>query len=691
MADAAQTQRLSLALRWIGGLGIVVFAFVRCVQTIVPHVVFDINPAISPDPIAGIGPVGSLIIDSLVLVACAIGLLGIVLRKRGINWWLVLLAMVPIPVIIYHGLDDFGNMWRGSTWAASAIACVVLAHLAREKMLRIVLFLALFTVLLPLVVRGAMQSKITILDATIEGPLYAQQVEEFENYKQEFFEDRGWEEDSAAARIFERRLRQANPKGWFPTTNIFASLIACGFIISIGLGIGAIRYKQTSGWIGLCAIIAVTMVIALSISGSKGAILAALAGLVLLVVPRIAILRNLFTPKRAGTIIIAMIGLALLAVIVRGTVLSEGFLGEKSLLFRWHYMAGAGKTIIENPLLGVGPDEFKTAYTKNRLARSPEEVTSSHSAFVDWISMLGISGIAWVILVLLLLYRAGSQIDNNDDDWLSASLPWSLTAAAAALFIHAQIEMTLFDPGSSMWIFCLLGIASPSQPLAASRQRSNKTAGISSAIILITTSIFLTISTTLPAWRAQIMMLKAAQLFKEPAKSRSEHSRQRQQAADLLNSAYIDHLDSDYFLMEQAAKQYVISWSLAIGDKKKKLLDSAVMSIDRVIKEHQKPSSIAYASSLYLLKARSTKQQEDWQVAINMAIRLTELDPNGILAFKRLGDILWESGDQARAIIAYKQAIKAHHNFELDELKQLPVGDFNTINDRIKLVENTEP
>jgi len=691
MVDEVHTQRLSLALRWIGGLSIVVFAFVRCVQTIVPHVVFDINPALSPDPLPGIGPVGSLIIDSLVLVACALGLLGIVLGKKSINWWLVLLAMVPIPVIIYHGLDDIGNMWRGTTWAASAISCVVLVHLASDRKLRLVLFVVLFAVLLPLVVRGAMQSQVTIFGATIEGSIYAQQIEEFENYKEEFFEDRGWEEGSAAARIFERRTRQGNPKGWFPTTNIFASLIACGLVVSIGLGIGAIRNKQTSGWIGLWAIIAITMVMALLISGSKGAIFASLAGLVLLVVPRIAILKKIFTPRRAGALIIAMIGLALLAVVVRGTVLNEGFLGEKSLLFRWHYLAGAGKSISENPLLGVGPDEFKTAYTLNRLERSPEEVTSVHSAFVDWISMLGMSGIAWVLLVLLLLYRAGSQIDNCDDDWLSASLPWSLTAAASALFIHAQIEMTLFDPGSSMWIFCILGIASPSQPLAASRQRSNTIKVISSAIILITTSIFLTISTTLPAWRAQIMMLEAAQLFKEPAKSRSEQSMQRQQAADLLSSAYIDHLDSDYFLMEQAAKQYVIAWSLATGDRKEQLFNSAVKSIDRVVKDHQKLSSIAYATNLYLLKARGSKEQDDWQAAIDMGRWLTELDPRGIIAFKRLGDCLWESGDKAQAVIAYKQAIKAHYNFELDALKQLPVADFNELIDRIKLVENSKP
>ena len=73
-----------------------------------------------------------------------------------------------------------------------------------------------------------------------------------------------------------------------------------------------------------------------------------------------------------------------------------------------------------------------------------------------------------------------------------------------------------------------------------------------------------------------------------------------------------------------------------------------------------------------------------------MAKRLTELDPKGIVVFKRLGNVLWESGDHTQAVIAYKQAIKAHHNFELDKLKQLPNADYDLLQKRIKQVENAQ-
>ena len=46
--------------------------------------------------------------------------------------------------------------------------------------------------------------------------------------------------DSAAARLYERRLRQADPRGWFPTTNVFASVMAFGLVTGM-----AVQYFAT--------------------------------------------------------------------------------------------------------------------------------------------------------------------------------------------------------------------------------------------------------------------------------------------------------------------------------------------------------------------------------------------------------------------------------------------------------------
>ena len=124
------------ALRWTGAIGIVTVAIVRCVVVFSGQVVFDVDPAIDPSPLAGLGPAGSLFRDAARLAACGCGLLGETLAGRKIDRLLVTLALLPAPVIAFHGLADAGDMWRGSTWLAAAVACVTLAHLGRDRVIR---------------------------------------------------------------------------------------------------------------------------------------------------------------------------------------------------------------------------------------------------------------------------------------------------------------------------------------------------------------------------------------------------------------------------------------------------------------------------------------------------------------------------------------------------------------------------
>ena len=118
MIDDASPNRFAQTMRWVGGVGIVVIAVMRCVISFAPQIVFDIDPALDPTPLAGLGPAGSILLDALLLLACACALLGEVRTKRGIDWLLIVLALAPAPIVIWHGLGDAGNLWRGSTWMA---------------------------------------------------------------------------------------------------------------------------------------------------------------------------------------------------------------------------------------------------------------------------------------------------------------------------------------------------------------------------------------------------------------------------------------------------------------------------------------------------------------------------------------------------------------------------------------------
>ena len=173
---------------------------------------------------------------------------------------------------------------------------------------------------------------------------------------------------------------------------------------------------------------------------SKGAALAAGAGFALLVAPLTGGSRRSFVERHGSAIAVVMVVGVFAAILARGLLVPESWLGERSLLFRWHYLVGAARITGEQALTGVGPDGFQGAYMMARLPRSPEEVTSAHSMFVDWISMLGVSGLAWAALVGILLWRAGRHMNPADAAGVDAgtgyvgarTMLW--VAAGAAVF-----------------------------------------------------------------------------------------------------------------------------------------------------------------------------------------------------------------------------------------------------------------
>ena len=725
MIGEAPPSRFAQAMRWVGGLGIVIIAVMRCVTSFAPQIVFDIDPALDPTPLAGLGPAGSIFLDALLLLACACALFGEVQAKRGIDWLILLLALAPMPVVIWHGLDDAGNLWRGSTWLAGMAACAVIAHLARDHSMRVILLSLMLGVIGVLLVRGAAQ----ILHE------FPRDIAQFERTKDDFFAARGWAIDSTQALGYERRLRSADPTAWFVTTNIFASFVAVGFVMGVGAVIAVFKSSSKRAWLITCILWAGICGAGLVLSGSKGAVLAAAGGSALVVLPVLH--------RRIGFVVVGLVIAALMGVVVRGALLPESFLGDKSLLFRWHYLVSAFHIIADNFLTGVGPDGFKAAYTAVRVPRNPEEVLSAHSMFVDWLSTLGVVGVAWITLIFVSLSRTGhsphsitpkenscgesttraplyaalavvvlglfpafvlevSALDTAMKEGMrvlgilvfvltaagfavllhgvsTAVVNRILAAAVAALVIHGQIEMTFFDPGSAVWALCLVGLAS-----GAVARRGGAAFGYFGSVVLLAVGVRLAGFGAAPMLRGQQLMVEAADTIYPPASSRADQSRQRWEAADLLHNAYEHHLPTDYFLIEQAARQFAIASSRSDDPQQTELLDKAIESVGRAIADHHKPSSIALASELYRLKAIRTADDTDWEAAIQFAQDLTALDPYGISSWKRLGDLQWEHGREFEAAQAYKRALESDANFELDQLRQLSQHERETLLERIE-------
>ena len=113
--------------------------------------------------------------------------------------------------------------------------------------------------------------------------------------------------------------------------------------------------------------------------------------------------------------------ITLLGVAARGLIGES--LGERSILFRWFYMRGATGIIADEPVLGVGPAGFQPAYAMHKPAISPEDVTSPHSIFFDYIATLGVFGVALGVLAILAIWRIGTGLGSGSNPQAAPTTP----------------------------------------------------------------------------------------------------------------------------------------------------------------------------------------------------------------------------------------------------------------------------
>lgn len=715
--------------RWsiIALTGIAAVAVMRCVIVFVPQTLFDVDPASNPSPIAGLAMGGSLMLDVLLLCFCAVGFIAIA-RSGNQRWHLVLLALLPLPVILHHGFDDAGDIWRGATWVAAVLAAVVVAHLARQRTLRIVLAALLMAVIAPLLLRGTAQM-------TYE---HADKIAAFEQRRETFLRERGWEQDSPAAQIFERRLRQPQPLGWFFTTNIYASGLVVAAVVLGGITLAIRRAKLPSGWMGFTGLLALACIFMVCLSGSRGAMLALLAGLTLCLLPLAASRVRPLLARFGPQVLLVLVAMAILGVVTRGLLLPESFLDERSLLFRWHYLISAAEAFAQNPLLGVGPDGFQEAHMRFRLPRNPEEVISAHAVFADWAATLGILAVAWIALVVGMLWKAGGALrvetpDLTEDDrkrlmafglpiagivavtamgagiaaevhvlddislflrtmnivgyvglaaaliWMFARIDgrfknWSLAAAATALVVHGQIEMTFFLHGSVVWAMCVVGLAAAGggdNCCAGSSTQGRWVCYAASGLIAVTAVVVL-ITGALPALTQQRLMQEAANVLHPPAQTRDGQMRQRTASAEELVRAYAAWRINPLPL-QAATRQYETAAMIAADPATRDaMLEQAIATADRLVAEHPSHEAFSARTALHARYAMLHDDDAAWQRAIDDARAVVERDPHGNMSWLMLGDHLWSSGRLKESAEAYERALRADDKFELDPLKRMP-------------------
>lgn len=412
---------------WVGWLAcvlLVIPALLRVCVHFNPNPYFDMDPRMSGSLPSGLGPAGSLLLDLLSLLGCTLALLassGNVHQSARRLLWLIIPIFLAIPALIHHSRSDLGDLWIGSAWLAAACTGVGAAVLGRHLNYRIVLIASVMALAAPLTAKAVYQ-------VAVEHQI---SVEEFAANREQILRAQGWRDDSVQARLYVRRLEQREASGWQPLSNVFGSIAAMLATFWVAAALTAARSKLSSGWIGVIALAAMASLTTLALTFSRGAIGAGVIGIVLaglVLLPKRW--RRIVRPW-TFTLTLALIGLAVVVTVLRGSLLGESFkLDGYSLLFRWHYWQAGVRTLWEHLWAGAGPNGFKNAYVLFKPALSPEEVSDPHQVYLSWLATMGlVGGMSFAVLSTWVFLRQAAP------SWIS---PTGKHEAADASGEHAH-------------------------------------------------------------------------------------------------------------------------------------------------------------------------------------------------------------------------------------------------------------
>lgn len=382
-------------------------ACLRLLSTFDPFPYWGGDPLSRFAPLVGIGPAISGVLDCVTLACAAIAMFASSRRGVGVAWvYVVLWSIGALAACAHVGVGaslTIQHALIGLPWVAAlaaGLAVHVLSHDARNRRMVLAVFAGLAAIL---TCKAAVQ-------VYVEHPAL---LEAFKHDRLAIFAENGWSPDSSMARAYERRLSHAEATGWIGLANPFATFAA----IAATIGFSGMLFplqrslRERAPWVGLFA----AGVFATYLAGAKGGLASLALGVFLLFVAR-CIPRL----KKAGPVIgIAVPFVVLSAVVARGIIGER--IGELSILFRSMYAQAALKIFAQNPIGGVGPAGFKDAYLLAKNPLNPEEVSSPHSVFLDYIATLGVGGVAWICLLLLFCVAAGKALFSAAESPSTAS------------------------------------------------------------------------------------------------------------------------------------------------------------------------------------------------------------------------------------------------------------------------------
>lgn len=696
---------------------IAAIAAARCLVTLLPEIWFDVDPVLNSTRVPGVSPGWLMVLDVVLLAAAAAGLCGEAMRRRGGSATLLVLWVIPIGAAVVWagvGLDQVRVLLP---WVAGITAAVALAHVCRDAAVRRATLAVLLAVAGALVLQGLVQW----------GWVLPETATWFTANSEVVLTSMGMELGSAEALVYERRVLTGGPSGWFTSANLLATVLAACTIAWFGMVVAAKVRGRSLVIGGIAVVVVVFAAVVTAMTGSLGGVLVLVVGLALvvggLISERVCARGGWIA---LGLIVLA----AVAPLLVAGASWFSGGLsggipgglpGGRSMLIRWQYDAGAAGVLSSHPMLGAGPAGFQDAYAAERLPGAPEEVISPHAMLWEWTSTLGVLGFAWVGLVMVLVWSAGRRgwrLDSSDagrwwwptaaacaalipavlvssgewgdlDDagrvvrivgWMSLPIlawvgwnclvgpiaGWAVVSAVVLLIVHGQVEMSVHNAASSVWILALLGAAAPT---SANGGRGLPVLGAVVGALLCVGAV---VWGACPQLRQDHLVDQAASmLIAAPGEPAGADAGARHRAAERLLAAW--EVGHDPLMLVHAAEQHLAAahgvlpdevasqrWLAAAADEAGRAHALGRLAGGRL--------ALEAVSMIAMLGGSDATQQE----AIALAARLCREDPTAAMAWINLGVLLERAGDRDGRAAAWQAAIDMDDANSVDPLQRLP-------------------
>lgn len=371
-----------------------------------PVLYFDVDPRspVGRSPVTAFGPLGAAWLQVISVLIASAGVAVSVWAGGRVRWGACTLVGVGVLACLYHLPGHLDNRLVCGAWVASAAVGLAVLHLAQHEPARRWLAAGMVALLIPMALHA-------VWFIYVEHPAT---VASFHANEAAFLQSRGWTPGSPEHELYVRRLESPDAVGTFGLANVLGTvalgltLVAAGWALGLwraGVGRVAVLVGAAAAGLGVWVVM---------LTHSKGAAAALLLGGVLLGGAAGAF-RWLRMRHVLPLIAAACVVLAVVAVLMRGSLgPPDSPEGERSLLFRFYYWQAAARLVSEHlPAsagIGIGPAGFSSGYLHAKNPLSPEEVTSAHNVFVDFITTLGVGGWAWSILLLLWLWQAGRSV-----------------------------------------------------------------------------------------------------------------------------------------------------------------------------------------------------------------------------------------------------------------------------------------